>query len=199
MRAASILVTLLGAALLFLVQPMVARMPLPSLGGAPAVWNTRVLFFQTALLLGYLYAHLVSSRLPPRRGVLLHLSLLAASIGFLPIRWTAGTPVDGSPVPWLLGRLCVSVGLPFLLLSATGPLVQRWLHSSHGPGAGDPYPLYAVGNLGSLVSLADPPLVHGVRGIRPPDGDLRRPLAQSGSHSGARRDTPALECRRGAP
>ncbi len=159
MRPFSILATLLGAALLFLVQPMVARLALPFLGGAPAVWTTSALFFQILLLLGYLYAHLLSSWLKPRRAALLHMSLLAVSMGFLPVRWAPGFPPEASPVSWLLGHLTATVGLPFFLLSATGPLIQRWLYASRRPGTGDPYPLYAVSNAGSLVGLLSYPLV----------------------------------------
>jgi len=159
MWAVSILVALLGATLLFLVQPLVARMVLPFLGGAPAVWSTCVFFFQAVLLLGYLYAHVLSTRLASRAAVVLHLFLLGTSASFLPMRWDAGPPLGAAPVPWLLLRLLGAIGLPFFLLSATGPLVQSWLHSSRRPGGDDPYPLYAVGNAGSLVGLVSYPVL----------------------------------------
>ncbi len=160
MRTASITATLLGGALLFLVEPMIAKMVLPALGGTPAVWSTCMLFFQTVLLAGYAYAHLLSARPGPGARALVHALVLAASLFFLPLRLTtpSAPPAGGWPVPWLLATLAASVGLPFFVLSATGPLVQRWLHGSGHPAGADPYALYAVGNLGSLAGLLGYPL-----------------------------------------
>ncbi|MDQ6873580.1 MAG: fused MFS/spermidine synthase [Actinomycetota bacterium] len=149
-----------GAALLFLVQPMVAKMVLPLYGGSPAVWNTAVLFFQATLLAGYLYTHATTRRLGLRRQPWLHLVALALPLVALPIalpRWAA--PANGTPPAlWLLYVLLGTVGLPFLLVSTTGPLLQRWFSGTDHPRAADPYFLYAAGNAGSLVGLLGYPL-----------------------------------------
>src|SRR5690349_14258245 len=109
------------------MQPMFAKMALPLLGGAPAVWNTALVFFQAVLLLGYVYAHFLGTRLPLKAQVIVHLALLALAFVFLPVAigaaWRA--PPEIMPVPWLIGLLAVSVGLPFFALSATSPLLQR--------------------------------------------------------------------------
>jgi hypothetical protein len=156
----AILATVLGAALLFLVEPMVARMVLPQLGGTPAVWNACMFFFQVVLLAGYCYVLLLSRLARPGARVLVHLSLLAASVLFLPLRVVGeAPPASGSPVVWLLATLLSSVGPTFFMLSATGPLIQFWLHASGQRGSADPYPLYAWGNVGSLAALAGYPLL----------------------------------------
>src|SRR5262245_21319744 len=111
----------LSAALLFVVQPMFARLVLPLLGGSPAVWNTTQVFFQAALLTGYAYAYATTRWLSPRRQVLLHVGLLLAPLFMLPIAipqgWTP--PTVSSPVPWLLALLAVSVGFPFFVVSTS--------------------------------------------------------------------------------
>src|SRR5437870_12016687 len=108
-----------SAALLFLVQPMIAKMILPKLGGTPAVWNTCMVFFQAALLAGYTYAHVTTKWLGVRRQALVHCVLLAAPLLVLPIaisqEWAP--PADANPIPWVLGLLLVSTGLPFFLVS----------------------------------------------------------------------------------
>ena len=105
-----------GAALLFLLQLVFARLVLPLLGGAPAVWNTAMVFYQVVLLAGYGYAHLLSSRLPRKVQVVVHGALMALALVFLPFAVPAGwqPPGEGSPLPWLLGLLSVTVGLPFV-------------------------------------------------------------------------------------
>ena len=143
----------LSALLLFLVQPMFAKMVLPSLGGTPAVWNTCMVFFQAALLLGYGYAHLGARWLTPKRQAIGHAALLALSLFALPIAPRYTDPGDASPIPWLIGLLTVSLGAPFFMLSATAPLLQRWFASSRHARAGDPYFLYAASNLGSMLAL----------------------------------------------
>lgn len=166
-RAALLLVTFataifLNAALLFAVQPMFTKMVLPLLGGTPAVWNTCLLFFQTALLGGYLYAHLTSRWLRPRVQAAVHLGLLLVSLIVLPIHIPASwaTPPTGTlPIPWLLGLLTVSLGLPFFLLSAGAPLMQRWFATTRHPSASNPYFLYAASNLGSFAALLAYPFV----------------------------------------
>lgn len=152
---------LLGAFLLFLVQPMAAKLLLPRLGGSPAVWNACMLFFQTALLGGYAYAHALTSRLKPAGQAAVHAALVALPLLVLPLAIPAASepPPEGSPVAWLLGALALSVGLPFFALSTTGPLLQRWFsHTSH-PKAADPYFLYAASNTGSLAALVAYPLL----------------------------------------
>ena len=145
----------LGAALLFLAQPMFARMILPLLGGSPSVWNTAMMFYQAALLAGYAYAHAATRRLGVRRQVLVHGAVMLAPLLVLPIAAPRGwqPPTQGNPVPWLLALMTVSVGLPFFVVSTTSPLLQRWFASSGHRRASDPYFLYAASNLGSLLAL----------------------------------------------
>ena len=146
----------LGAFLLFLVQPMAARFLLPWFGGAPSVWSTCLLFFQAALLAGYAYAH-VTRRLGPRRQAQLHIALLVLAIGTLPITPSAAwKPADaGSPAGRILLLLAATVGLPYLLLAATAPLVQDWFAHTRRV----PYRLYALSNLGSLLGLVAYPAI----------------------------------------
>src|SRR6266478_5200238 len=118
-----------SALLLFWVQPLIAKMMLPLLGGAPAVWNTAMMFFQLVLLAGYGYAHLLTRAVRPS---------------------DAASPVVAL---WLAGRLFVIVGLPFFALAASAPLLQSWFTRTGHPAAGDPYFLYGASNLGSLVAL----------------------------------------------
>jgi len=149
-----------AAALLFLVQPMVGKMVLPRAGGSPQVWNTSLVFFQTALLVGYLYAHLSVRWLGVRRQAMLHLVLLALPALVLPIALPGGTPGPGSGQSWwVLATLTVAVGLPFVVLSTASPLLQRWLADTEHAHAADPYFLYAGSNAGSLVGLLAFPLV----------------------------------------
>ena len=151
-----------SAFLLFVVQPMFARMVLPSLGGSPSVWTTCMLFFQSALLIGYLYAHVVSRYLRPRASVALHAALLLAPLPFLPLSVpeAAGSAVEVQPTAWLLGVMVASVGIPFAILATTAPLLQRYFAWTRHASARDPYFLYAASNAGSLVALiAYPTLV----------------------------------------
>jgi hypothetical protein len=149
-----------SAALLFSLQPMVARMLLPLFGGAPAVWNTCLVFYQAVLLLGYAWSHVVASRLGLRRQVLLHGALLLVALAGSPVRIPREAPGPGDPVLELLFRLTTVVGLPFFALSATGPLLQSWFAASRHRAALDPYFLYAASNTGSLAALiAYPTLV----------------------------------------
>jgi hypothetical protein len=151
----------LSAILVFSVQFMLGKMLLPLLGGAPAVWNTCLVFFQGALLLGYVYAHLQARMLILRKQLVSHLILLTASLVFLPVGLLGGwnPPIEGNPVAWLLVMLSVSVGLPFVLVSATAPLLQSWYALSGAMDSNDPYFLYVASNLGSLVGLLGYPLV----------------------------------------
>jgi protein-L-isoaspartate O-methyltransferase len=142
-----------GAFLLFLVQPLIARFILPWFGGGPAVWTTCMLFFQLLLLGGYAYAHFSISQLTPRRQVITHLVLLALAVALLPITpGDAWKPTDGSHAAGhILLLLLGCLGLPYLVLSATGPLLQAWF-SKANPGV-SPYRLYALSNVGSLLAL----------------------------------------------
>ncbi|MGE5126539.1 MAG: spermidine synthase [Betaproteobacteria bacterium] len=153
--------TFLGAALLFLVEPMVGKTMLPLLGGAPATWNACVFLFQALLLLGYGYAHASTSWLGARGQVLAQLVLLALALALLPfVPPRSSPPLGGGTIGWLLGALVSSLGLPFLVLSTTTPLLQRWYSRAGQPSARDPYFLYALSNAGSLDALlAYPTLV----------------------------------------
>jgi len=152
---------LVSAALLFLMEPMFAKMVLPFLGGTPAVWNTCLMFFQTVLLCGYAYAH-VSTKLLSRRGqARLHLVVLIGALLTLPFRVPAGwaPPARHNPVAWLLVVLAVAVGAPFFALSASTPLLQKWFSHSGHPSASDPYFLYAASSAGGLLGLLAYPLL----------------------------------------
>jgi len=144
-----------GATLLFAVQPMVGKMILPLLGGTPAVWSTCMVFFQTALLAGYAYAHASATWLSASRQAVLHLVLLVMPLAVLPLAIDPGRVVGGeaNPVLGVLLLLSVSVGLPFFVVSATAPLLSRWFTHTGHPAAGDPYFLYAASNLGSMLAL----------------------------------------------
>ena len=157
----AVLATFLGAALGFAVQPMVGRMLLPRLGGTAAVWNTTLVFFQAMLLGGYALTHLTSTRCSVRTQVRIHLGLLLLAAVFLPIRvrGSFSPPEAGNPSLWLLAVLAGTVGVPYLAIATTSPLIQRWFSMSSHRRAGDPYFLYAVSNAGSLLGLLAYPLV----------------------------------------
>ncbi len=151
----------LSAALLFFVQPLYARIVLPVLGGAPAVWTTAMLFFQSVLIAGYLYAHLMIRYVPPPVQLLIHMTLWATALFFLPLALPEGWSPDpnGSAALQTLMAFAVGVGVPFAVLSANAPLLQAWYTRSGGPSSDDPYFLYAASNLGSLIALMAFPLV----------------------------------------
>jgi hypothetical protein len=150
-----------SAALLFLVEPMMAKMALPLLGGAPAVWNTCLVFFQATLLAGYLYAYAATKWLSRRAQIALQIALALTPLIVLPLRIPIGwePPAQSNPVPWILGLLAVAVGLPFFLLSSSTPMLQRWFSQSGAKSAVDPYFLYAASNAGSLAGLFAYPLL----------------------------------------
>lgn len=151
------LTILTGSFLLFLVQPLVARMALPRLGGAPNVWNSAMLVYQALLLGGYAYAHALS-RLAVGRQALIHLALLVAAAFTLPIALPAiEPPAAGSEALWVPYLFLLTIGPLFFVVSAQAPLMQQWF-ASH-PRAGDPYPLYAASNLGSFAGLLAYPLL----------------------------------------
>lgn len=145
-----------SAFLLFLVQPMIARMALPRVGGAPSVWNSAMLVYQALLLAGYAYAHALG-RLAPRTQARLHIILLVLAAITLPIGlldWSP--PPDANGFLWVPWLFLASIGPLFFIVSAHAPLLQRWYALS---GCGDPYPLYAVSNLGSFLGLIAFPLL----------------------------------------
>ncbi|HMF11996.1 MAG TPA: hypothetical protein VKE94_06805, partial [Gemmataceae bacterium] len=150
-----------SALLLFLVEPMVGKMILPMLGGSPAVWNTCMVFYQAMLLVGYLYAHLTTTWLGARKQAVLHLVLMAAPFLVLPIAVNKALAPEGeaNPVFGVLVLLTVAVGLPFLVVSASAPLLQKWFASTDHPAAKDPYFLYGASNLGSMLALACYPAI----------------------------------------
>ena len=156
LRFRYILTICAGSFLLFLVQPMIARMALPRLGGAPTVWNSAMLVYQALLLGGYAYAHWLG-RFAPRRQALIHLSLFVAAALMLPIGLIAATPsATANPFLWVPWLFVASIGPLFFMVAAQAPLMQRWFAVS---GGGDPYPLYAASNLGSFAGLIAYPLI----------------------------------------
>ena len=145
-----------GSFLLFLVQPMIARMALPRLGGAPTVWNSAMLVYQALLLGGYAYAHWLG-RFAPRQQAMIHLALFVAAAAMLPIGLIAATPsATANPFLWVPWLFVASIGPLFFTVAAQAPLMQRWFAVS---GGGDPYPLYAASNLGSFAGLIAYPLI----------------------------------------
>ena len=156
-RALFVLTILAGSFLLFLVQPMIARMALPRLGGAPAVWNSAMLVYQALLLGGYAYAHWLG-RLRPWAQAGIHLGVLLVAALWLPIGLTgAMPPPDAQPALWTPWLLALSIGPLFFAVSAQAPLIQRWFSLS-SDGA-DPYALYAASNFGSFTGLLAYPLL----------------------------------------
>src|SRR5581483_966696 len=159
---------LLSAFLLFSVQPMFGRMVLPRLGGGASVWITVALFFQIALLAGYAYSHVLSVRLSRRQQAIVHALACGAALLLLPISIPGDWVPTNANLPQadLIALMARSVGLPFFVVSATAPLLQRWYSLTAAPDAGDPYYLYAASNLGSLAALiAYPTLVEPGLGL----------------------------------
>jgi hypothetical protein len=149
----------LSSFLLFLVQPLIARLILPWFGGSAAVWTTCMLFFQTVLLAGYAYAHFLNARVSGRLQPLIHKLLLVAAVAMLPIvPGEAWKPLGGEePITRILLVLGASVGLPYFLLASTSPLLQAWYVRAN-PG-GNPYRLFAISNVASLVALVGYPFI----------------------------------------
>ena len=163
-----------GAFLLFLVQPMYARRLLPSLGGSPAVWNTALVFFQTSLLAGYTYAHVLTRRTTLGRSVAIHAGLLVVAVVVPAMGSPGGQPPStaSGAIPWLLWQMTVGIAPAFVVLSATSPLLQSWYAAASTgsddrdagdgkstPDRGDPYFLYAASNLGSFGALIAYPVL----------------------------------------
>lgn len=152
-----------SATLLFVVQPMVGKILLPKLGGAPAVWNTCMVFFQAILLAGYLSAHLITKHLSLRTQVFVFATALLMAMASLPIsvgpQWVDSLLSGTDPVIWLLTVLLFRVAPVFFVLSVTSPLLQKWFAKSGHPHAHDPYFLYAASNVGSILALLSYPLL----------------------------------------
>jgi spermidine synthase len=147
----------LGSFLLFLVQPMVARMALPRLGGAPSVWNSAMLVYQALLLAGYAYAHRLSHE-APRRQAVVHLAVLLLAALWLPLGLADfNAPTNGSPIFWVPWLLIASIGPLFFAVAAQAPLMQRWYALTGN--SGNPYALYAASNIGSFAGLIAYPLL----------------------------------------
>lgn len=148
---------LVGSFLLFLIQPMVARMALPRLGGAPNVWNSAMLVYQALLLGGYYYAHCLA-RLPLRRQAVIHLAVLGLAALTLPVGLVnLPPPHPGNEALWVPALLALSIGPVFLAVSAQAPLMQRWFVADGA--AGEPWALYAASNIGSFAGLIAYPLL----------------------------------------
>ena len=150
-----------SASLMFVLQPLFGKILLPLLGGSPAVWNTCMVFYQSILFLGYLYAHYLSTRYSQHRQILIHTAVILISFFALPLALPENTvpPTDSNPTFWLLWTLFLAIGLPFFVVSTTAPLIQKWFanvghHTSH-----DPYYLYAASNTGSLIALLSYPFL----------------------------------------
>lgn len=150
-----------SASLMFALQPMFGKILLPLLGGAPSVWNMCMVFFQTVLFLGYLYAHLLSSRLSLKHQVLTHSAVIGVSIFSLPVALSAVSLPSTSTDPtfWLLSALILSIGMPFFVLSTSAPLLQKWFSILGHESSDDPYYLYVASNAGSLIALLSYPFL----------------------------------------
>jgi hypothetical protein len=152
-----------SAMLLFWVQPMVAKLLLPLLGGTPMVWNTCMVFFQATLLAGYGYAHFLTTRFPFRAQTCIHLVLMVTALSAMPIGLSFeaahSAPWQSDPFVWQVRALFAIVALPFFVVSASGPLLQSWFSHSRHRFSADPYFLYAASNLGSIVGLIGYPVI----------------------------------------
>jgi hypothetical protein len=153
-------VLFLNALLLFWVQPLFAKMVLPVLGGSPSVWTTCMLFFQAALLVGYAYSHAGLRWFGMKQQAAIHGVIVWIPLLLLPIHVTpaGATLATQQPITWLLTIVATTVGLPFVVLASTAPLLQRWF-SAADRGSSDPYWLYAASNAGSLVALLAFPML----------------------------------------
>jgi hypothetical protein len=147
----------LSAALLFLIEPMFTKMVLPRLGGSPSVWSVAMVFFQTMLLAGYAYAHVLTRFAPGRLAIVVHLAVMALAATTLPLTIGNGRPPADGEAFWLIGLFTTSIGLPFFALAANGPLLQAWFARTGHPAAHDPYFLYAASNVGSFLALLSYP------------------------------------------
>ena len=148
-----------SAFLLFVLEPFVAKSMLPRLGGTPMVWNTCVVFFQAALLVGYFGAHLATRPGLPRSVAWLYPALIAGAMIFLPLSFPRVPTGDDQPAVWLLGELGRVAAMPTIALSMSAPALQAWFSTTQLQGAEDPYFLYAASNAGSLLALLAYPTI----------------------------------------
>jgi hypothetical protein len=156
----------LSAFLLFQVQPLIAKFILPWFGGSAAVWSAALLFFQLLLLAGYFYAHILVRYLKPKQQFWTHAAMLLLGLATLPIIPHAVKVTTGDPTGRILLVLAGSVGLPYLLLSATSPLLQAWYVRTHAGAI--PYRLFALSNFGSMIALISyPALIEPRMGLHP--------------------------------
>ena len=151
----------LSALLMFVLQPLFGKLLLPLLGGTPAVWNTCMVFYQTLLFGGYLYAHWLAHRAGNRRQIQIHAALMIFSLFALPVALPAdpNPPTEGNPTLWLIWTLFLAIGLPFFVVSTTAPLLQKWFSHLGHRSSDDPYYLYAASNAGSLLALLSYPFL----------------------------------------
>ncbi|MCK4492737.1 MAG: spermidine synthase, partial [Methylococcales bacterium] len=167
-----------SAALMFIVQPMFGKTLLPLLGGSPAVWNTCMVFYQTVLFLGYLYAHGISTRLAQNRQFQIHASVIILSFLALPLALPElSPPTETNPTLWLMWVLLLAIGLPFFVVSTTSTLLQKWFANMGHESSHDPYYLYAASNSGSLLALLSYPFL-----IEPNIGLSTQKMAWSGGY-----------------
>ena len=150
-----------SASLMFVLQPLFGKILLPLLGGSPAVWNTCMVFYQTILFLGYLYAHTIASRFKPVRQIQLHTLVILLSFLALPLALPENTapPTESDPTLWIVWTLLIAIGLPLFVVSTTSPLIQKWFASIDHKNSDDPYFLYAASNAGSLIALISYPFL----------------------------------------
>ncbi len=167
-----------SAALMFIVQPMFGKTLLPLLGGSPAVWNTCMVFYQTVLFLGYLYAHGISTRLAQNRQLQIHAGVIVISFLALPLALPElSPPTETNPTLWLMWVLLLAIGLPFFVVSTTSTLLQKWFANLGHDSSHDPYYLYAASNSGSLLALLSYPFL-----IEPNIGLSTQKIAWSGGY-----------------
>jgi hypothetical protein len=167
-----------SAALMFIVQPMFGKTLLPMLGGSPAVWNTCMVFYQTILFLGYLYAHTLSTYVGQPRQIQIHAAVIFLSFLALPIALPElQPPTETNPTFWLMWVLLLSIGLPFFVVSTTSTLLQKWFANIGHQTSHDPYYLYAASNSGSLLALLSYPFL-----IEPTLGLATQKMVWSGGY-----------------
>ena len=156
-----LVIIFLSAFLLFQVQPLIAKLILPLFGGGAAIWTACLLFFQAFLLLGYLYAHLLSQIKNLKIQFYIHATMLLLSLVYMPIGLIQlDNMSQEDPLMGILTLLIVSIGLPYFLLSSTGPLIQKWLSIRYAQTTDfAPYKLYSLSNIGSLLALLSYPLI----------------------------------------
>lgn len=150
-----------SASLMFVLQPLFGKLLLPLLGGSPAVWNTCMVFYQSILFLGYLYAHALATRCKLKQQLILHTLIISLSFLVLPVALPENNPPpsDNNPTFWVFSTLLTAIGLPFFIISTTAPLMQKWFAQLGHQHSHDPYFLYVASNIGSLSALLSYPFL----------------------------------------